>query len=447
LPNVLVCACVGAAIGTLATVVTPTPGMPLAAPSVAATAIPMESKPIVLDLSGVEDALMRTASAALMATKTVTIKAGDTLSSVLKRAGVAEEASFDVVQALRQVYNPKRLQAGQSMTLSFQAPNQAADPHLADLSFEVSPLESLSVARESDGSYSARKIIAETRRETVRYDGTISSSLSKAAAEVGVPNAVVEDFVKLFSYDVDFQRDIQEGDTFSVMFERVVTNDGRVVRNHDMSVASMTLRGTTMKFYAFRHQDGSIDFYNEKGEGVRKALTRTPINGAKLTSGFGMRRHPILGYSKMHQGIDFGAPTGTPILAAGDGIIEKREVYGGYGNYIRIRHGSGYATAYAHMSRFAADTQVGRRVKQNQVIGYVGSTGRSTGPHLHFEILRDNRQVNPMKVKFAASQKLEGAALARFKETRLKVEQQYAALSAPRTVAQLSGAAETSKLH
>jgi murein DD-endopeptidase MepM/ murein hydrolase activator NlpD len=173
---------------------------------------------------------------------------------------------------------------------------------------------------------------------------------------------------------------------------------------------------------------------------------RTPINGARLTSGFGIRRHPILGYSKMHQGIDFGAPTGTPILAAGDGFVDKREVFGGYGNYIRIRHGSGYATAYAHMSRFAPDTQAGRRVKQGQVIGYVGSTGRSTGPHLHFEVHRDSRQVNPMTVKFPASQKLEGALLAKFKTSRLTIDQRYAALTTPTTVAQLSPWGDITKL-
>jgi murein DD-endopeptidase MepM/ murein hydrolase activator NlpD len=302
------------------------------------------------------------------------------------------------------------------------------------------------VARTDDGRYSARTIVAETHRELLRYDGTITSSLFAAATEAGLPDAVMSDMVKLFSYDVDFQRDIQPGDSFSVMFERTVTKDGRLVRTEGIRVASMTLSGTTLKLYAFRHADGFVDFYNEKGEGVRKALLRTPINGARLSSGFGMRRHPILGYSKMHQGIDFAAPTGTPVLAAGDGVIEKREVFGGYGNYIRIRHGSGYATAYAHLSRFAKDIQVGKRVRQNQVIGYVGSTGRSTGPHLHYEVLREARQVNPMAVKFPSSQKLEGATLARFKETRERTDRQYAELATASRVAMLTPSGEISTL-
>jgi murein DD-endopeptidase MepM/ murein hydrolase activator NlpD len=230
------------------------------------------------------------------------------------------------------------------------------------------------------------------------------------------------------------------------MYDRTVTADGRHVRTDGIKFAAMTLSGTPLKLYAFEDADGVVEFYNEKGEGVRKALMRTPINGARLTSQFGLRRHPILGYSKMHQGVDFGAPVGTPVFAAGDGVIEKREFYGGYGNYVRIRHHSGYSTAYAHLSKFAPDARLGRRVRQGQVIGYVGSTGRSTGPHLHFEILRNAKQVNPMTVKMPASQKLEGPLLAKFKQTRTAIEQQFAALESPLRLAALqTGAASDSR--
>jgi murein DD-endopeptidase MepM/ murein hydrolase activator NlpD len=230
------------------------------------------------------------------------------------------------------------------------------------------------------------------------------------------------------------------------MFESVVTKEGRVVSTEGIRVASMTLSGSPLKLYSFKHSDGFVDFYNEKGEGVRKALLRTPINGARLTSGFGMRRHPILGFSKMHQGIDFGAPTGTPVFAAGDGVIEKREVFGGYGNYVRVRHSSGYATAYAHLSRFGQNIKVGQRVRQEQIIGYVGTTGRSTGPHLHYEILRESRQVNPMTVKFPSSQKLEGTTLARFKDTRSTTDRQYAELVQSSRVAMIMPSEESSAL-
>ncbi len=395
---------------------------------------------------GIQLAVRRVATAALNATKTVTIKAGDTLSDVLQGSGIDRSVTLDVVEAVKQVYNPRRLQSGQDLTLNFIDDPKTEDRRLDELTFELSPGESVAVARTDDGTYNARKIMAETHREMTRYDGTISSSLSAAAGEAGVPQKILNAMVNMFSFDVDFQRDIQKGDSFSVMFEQVVTKDGRVVSTEGIRVASMTLSGSPFKLYSFKHSDGFVDFYNERGEGVRKALLRTPINGARLTSGFGMRQHPILGYSKMHQGIDFGAPTGTPVFAAGDGVIEKREVFGGYGNYVRVRHSGGYATAYAHLSRFGQNIQVGKRVRQEQIIGYIGTTGRSTGPHLHYEILRDNRQVNPMKVKFPSSLKLEGTTLARFKEIRSIADRQYAELIQSSRVAMMMPSEETSAL-
>jgi len=395
---------------------------------------------------GIQLAVRRVATAALNATKTVTIKAGDTLSDVLQGSGIDRSVTLDVVEAVKQVYNPRRLQSGQDLTLNFIDDPKTEDRRLDELTFELSPGESVAVARTDDGTYNARKIMAETHREITRYDGTISSSLSAAAGEAGVPQKILNAMVNMFSFDVDFQRDIQKGDSFSVMFEQVVTKDGRVVSTEGIRVASMTLSGSPLKLYSFKHSDGFVDFYNERGEGVRKALLRTPINGARLTSGFGMRQHPILGYSKMHQGIDFGAPTGTPVFAAGDGVIEKREVFGGYGNYVRVRHSGGYATAYAHLSRFGQNIQVGKRVRQEQIIGYIGTTGRSTGPHLHYEILRDNRQVNPMKVKFPSSLKLEGTTLARFKEIRSIADRQYAELIQSSRVAMMMPSEETSAL-
>ena len=444
-PGLSLCVCVGAALGGAATLLlspasddtaTPSPIAAFFTPSPASIEAAQQSI-IERDLGGIRLAVRRVASAALDATKVVTTKAGDTLGDVLHRAGVDRSVTIDIAEALRQVYNPRRLQSGQAMTLNFIEDPRTDDRQLSELSFELSPGQSVAVERGDDGTYSARKIIAETHSEMARYDGVINSSLFAAATEAGLPDLVLRDMVKLFSYDVDFQRDIQVGDSFSVMFERTVTKDGRVVRTDGIKVAAMTLSGSVLKLYAFKHPDGFIDFYNEKGEGVRKQLLRTPINGAQLTSGFGMRQHPILGYSTMHRGIDFGAPTGTPVFAAGDGVIDKREVFGGYGNYVRIRHGSGFATAYAHLNRFAANVSVGKRVKQNQIIGYVGTTGRSTGPHLHYEVLRENQQLNPMSVKLPASQKLDGTTLARFKDTRGQTDRQYAELAQSSSVAML----------
>lgn len=361
--------------------------------------------------------------------ETVKLRAGDTLQDVLLRAGLDGSTAAGVSNALYTVFNPKRLRAGQELELEYNAIVLEGETPLAKVALEINPGHKVSVARQGDGSYAAREIHVPTRREFVRAEGTIESSLFEAAAAQGVPQDIMTALVKLYSYDVDFQRDIQKGDRFSVLYERTVTEEGRTVSNHDVAFASLHVGGQPLKLYAFEHPDGGVEYYDEKGEGIRKALMRTPINGAKLTSSFGKRHHPILGYSLMHRGSDFGAPTGTPIMAAGDGVIEKAGPNGAYGNYIRLRHSGDFATAYAHLSRFGAGIGAGRRVRQGQIIGYVGTTGRSTGPHLHFEMLRKGVQVNPATVKLQGSQRLEGKTLAAFKTTVAATDRKYATVN------------------
>ncbi|NDF13273.1 MAG: M23 family metallopeptidase [Proteobacteria bacterium] len=231
-----------------------------------------------------------------------------------------------------------------------------------------------------------------------------------------------------YSYDVDFQRDIQVGNKFEVLYETYHDDEGRKIRDGGLIQATLTTGGQEMKIYRFTAKDGTEDFFNEKGMSVRKALLRTPVNGARITSGFGLRRHPILGYSKMHKGIDFGAPLGTPIYAAGDGVIEEIGKKGGYGNYVRLRHSAGYATAYGHISRFATGMKNGRRVKQGQVIAYVGSTGVSTGPHLHFEVHINGQQVNPAKVKTTPGRTLGKTEMAEFHSQMKDIDHLIASL-------------------
>jgi murein DD-endopeptidase MepM/ murein hydrolase activator NlpD len=358
----------------------------------------------------------------------VTLRSGDTLATVLEKTGIDRSTAQGVVDALRDVYDPKHFRAGQELELSYEPPDDDGNKALSQVNFSVDPAHSIMVSRLDDGTFSAKEIVADTHREFVRAEGAVETSLFDAAQDEGLPIDVLTAMVKLFSYDVDFQRDLQKGDSFAVMYERELTADGKTVRNFNIQYATMMLSGDPLKFYAFRQEDGSYDYYTEKGEGVRKALLRTPVNGAVLTSGFGLRFHPILGYSRMHRGVDFGVPNGTPIMAAGDGVIEKRGFNGEYGNYIRIRHNSEYSTAYAHMSKFAPEFSVGSHVKQGQIIGFVGHTGLATGPHLHFEVIDHNKQVNPVNVKFPASQKLTGAALARFRATQQEIDQRFAAL-------------------
>lgn len=440
LPGTWLYACTGALIGIFATALVPQAGIPNFSQPLSLVSLSPERAvaPIEPDPTSWTDSVGGVLRAAMgLAVQTVTVQPGDTLGDLLMKTGIDKATAYNVVDAVHDVFNLKRLQVGQEVEIAYDAIGVDGDAtSLSTLSFEIDPGHSVSVNRQEDGSFTAKEVLAETHREYIRGEGVINSTLFEAASEQNVPIDVLTAMVKIFSYDVDFQRDIQKGDTFALMYERTATEDGRAVRNLNIAYAAMTLSGTPMKFYAVRQDDGTYDYYNEKGEGVRKALLRTPVNGAILTSGFGMRRHPILGYSLMHRGVDFGVPAGTPIMAAGDGVIEKRDTNGGYGNYIRIRHQSDYATAYAHMSRFADGIAVGKRVRQGQIIGYVGSTGRATGPHLHFEVLKSAAQVNPITVKFPATAKLEGAALAKFREIKSQTDQRYASLSLTTRVAQ-----------
>jgi murein DD-endopeptidase MepM/ murein hydrolase activator NlpD len=438
-PCALLYACAGAFIGIFATLQVPAAGFPafppVAMPSFSLTSLAegisfFEPDPA----EWIENPNQPRAGVTI---QTVKVRAGDTLGDVLVNAGVDRTMAFNVVDAVLKVYNLKKLQVGQELELTYDTLGAWGDTTpLSALNFEVDASHSVSVTRTEDGGFIAKDVIANTHRTMVRDEGVITSTLFEAAAAQNMPIDVLSSMVKLFSYDVDFQRDIQKGDTFALMYEQTVTEDGRPVRNLDIRYATMTLSGQTLKFYAYKQDDGSYDYYNEKGEGIRKALLRTPVNGARLTSNFGMRRHPILGYSLMHRGVDFGAATGTPIMAAGDGVIEKRERSSTYGNYVRIRHNGDYSTAYAHMSRFGADIAVGKRVRQGQVIGYVGATGRATGPHLHFEVLHRNKQVNPISVKFPAAQKLEGASLAKFHQSKAQTVAMFDTLAKPEDVVQ-----------
>jgi murein DD-endopeptidase MepM/ murein hydrolase activator NlpD len=227
--------------------------------------------------------------------------------------------------------------------------------------------------------------------------------------------------IHLYSYDVDFQRDIRSGDKFEMLVESFYSEDGKKVKDGNVLFSSLTLQNRSIDVYAYKI-NGNVEYFDFKGNSMRKSLLRTPVNGARVSSRFGMRRHPILGYSRMHKGTDFAAPRGTPILAAGSGTITYFGRKGGYGNYVQIRHNSDYSSAYGHASRFNRKFRVGSRVKQGDVVAYVGSTGRSTGPHLHFEVLFRGRQINPSKVKATSGIKLTGKELAKFEISRAEIE-------------------------
>jgi murein DD-endopeptidase MepM/ murein hydrolase activator NlpD len=344
--------------------------------------------------------------------KKVAVAPGDTLMQLLTEAGAEPSDSQAAINALNAKFNPRKLKVGQEITLTFVR-NDADSYRLFEMSLSPSIEREVNVTR-SDAGFRANEVIREFNVDRARIAGTIDDSLYNAGIAAGLTNTLLSEFIRIFSYDVDFQREVQPGDRFELFFDRHFDDAGKTVKTGRIAAASMTLSGRELRYYFYQPADGGdADFFTPAGSSVRKALLRTPIDGARLTSGFGMRHHPILGFSMMHKGVDFGALTGTPIQAAGDGVVELAGWNGAYGQYVRIKHGNGYATAYAHMSRLGVKT--GQRVRQGQIIGAVGTTGRSTGPHLHYEVMQNGKQVNPTGVRFPSGRKLEGKEYDRFR--------------------------------
>ncbi|MCF8481908.1 MAG: M23 family metallopeptidase [Rhodospirillum sp.] len=376
---------------------------------------------------------------------TITVSSGDTLMKLLGEQGIPRAESYAAVEAMRKVFDPRDIRPGHELNLDLrphetplgedEAEGTTTSIDLIGLRFEPEVGTVITLNQDEEGSFHSEAQEATLVRQVLRYDGTIQSSLFEAGLEVGASQSALAELIRIYSFDVDFQRDIRKDDRFQMFYEQYYTEDGRLARTGDILYASMTLSGTKYTLYRFEDNDGLVDYYNAKGEGVRKALLRTPINGARLSSGFGKRFHPVLGYSKMHKGVDFAAPRGTPIYAAGDGVIEKAGPFSTFGNYVRIRHNSEFKTAYAHMNGFAKSIKTGARVKQGQIIGYVGTTGRSTGPHLHYEVLKQDNQVNPLDVRFPSGKTLKGTELAAFKAERQRIDVAFQSTPTVTTVA------------
>ena len=354
--------------------------------------------------------------------KKMVIGRGDTLSVALTRAGGTREEAEAAIVAFRKVHNPRRLRVGQTLSLAFDpADGSGAAPRLASLALDVAADRDVVVERGDDGNFTSSVVDRPLERILHRSIGTIDSSLYDAAIDAGMPDQVLMEMVHIFSFDVDFQRDIQPGDHFEVLYEAVFNKAGAFVENGPILYAHLEVGERDVELFRFEPVEGPADYLDAKGASVRKALMRTPINGARLSSAYGMRKHPILGYNKKHLGVDFAAPKGTPIYAGGDGTISMIGRYGNYGKYIRIRHNGTYSTGYAHLSGYAKGMKRGKRVRQGQVIGYVGSTGMSTGPHLHYEVMQGNKRINPMTLKLPSGRKLKGQELAAFQRQVQKI--------------------------
>ncbi|HUC62569.1 MAG TPA: M23 family metallopeptidase, partial [Alphaproteobacteria bacterium] len=367
--------------------------------------------------------------------RTLVVSPGDTLMDLLRRAGVTSADAQDAIDAIRAVFDPRSIRPGNALTVTFgpDDSDSATPPKLIKVSLPLDSTRTVEVRRDATDGFDASNVAQPLAHELVRAQGTIRSSLYEDGIAAGIPAPILSEMIRAFSYDVDFQREIKPGDRFEAAFTRYVDGQGRVAKSGPLVYASLVLAGRRLSVYRFQPKGGVADYFNAKGESVRKALLRTPIDGARITSGYGMRLHPILGYTVMHKGVDFGAPTGTPIMAAGAGVVQMAGLSGNYGIYIRVKHNSEYSTAYAHMSRIAAGIHVGTRVRQGEVIGYVGQTGLATGPHLYYEVLVDGKQINPLSVRLPTGVKLAGTELKTFDRDKIEVDRELASLPSAAT--------------
>jgi len=340
----------------------------------------------------------------------VEIERGDTLTGILLEQGIDDSEARTAVAALSSVYEPSSIRAGQSVTLTF-APEGSP---LLSIALKPSAERDLLVTRAADGSFAVDDNVKVLRAVETRASGVIDGSLYASVKAAGVPEAVVISLIHIYSYDVDFQREVKSGDLFDVLYTHYLDETGAAVKGGDIQYAELTLGRSKKALYRFTTADNETDYYTAKGWSGKRQLMRTPIDGARLSSGFGMRRHPILGYTKMHKGVDFAAPKGTPVMASGNGVVRHARWHGGYGNFIELTHTNAYSTGYGHLSRFARGIKPGAKVRQGQVIAYVGSTGRSTGPHLHYEVMLKTKQINPMGVKLPTGRELTGEDLLAF---------------------------------
>jgi murein DD-endopeptidase MepM/ murein hydrolase activator NlpD len=382
------------------------------------------------------------------------VKKGDSIASILRDQGATPDEARAVALTLGPRGRDGGLKEGQKVRIlmapSGLGPAARLQPYRVIVANDTT-VEA--VAALSDvGKYVAVDVqsmntVAETATgkdddDDDDDDGSgvrLYQSIYETALRNKVPAAVIEDMVRIYSYDVDFQRKVQPGDSFDVFFAG--ENEG-TANNEKTEVlfASLTVGGETKKYYRFVTPDDSVvDFYDETGKSAKKFLVRKPVNNAIMRSGFGGRRHPILGYTKMHTGVDWATPYGTPIFASGNGVVEKVGWEGGYGKYVRLKHNNGYETAYGHMSAFAKGMEIGKRVRQGQVIGFVGSTGQSTGAHVHYEILVNGRFVDPLRVKLPRGRSLEGAVMASFEKERDRIDTQMSSRGGPRVVSDATG--------
>ena len=353
-----------------------------------------------------------------------TIKKNDSVEKILNQFNIRDEEVKEISLKLKQK-KLTNIYSGRELKLIYKKLENQTNS-VVSLLFPINNTSSIEV-RKSKNKFIVKENILQLYKKEVVVKSVIKNNLYSSAIQSGIePNIIIE-FARIFGFEVDFQRDIRKGDWFELLYEKFEDDNERVRDTGKIIYASMFVNGEEINLYHFKDKN-SDDFFNIKGQSITKSLMKTPINGARLSSSFGMRKHPILGYNKMHRGTDFAAPSGTPIMASGSGTITRARWCGGGGNCVKIRHNSTYETIYAHMKSFAKGIKEGRKVKQGQIIGYVGSTGMSTGPHLHYEVVVNGKKVNSQRLKLPSGKKLKGEARKDFELKRIKIDLKLAEL-------------------
>jgi len=360
----------------------------------------------------------------------ITVKKGDTLSKIFASQQMTQVEIANITKAIKESKIDFAIKPGQVITFDYavsdkeNAQNALNEYLLKEINISIDKTRNIVISKVA-GNFQIKDIIVPLKRMFVKHNVQINNSFITALSSIGVSAANIQELVKAYSYEVDFQRQIKSGDTISVLCEKFYTEEGDFAHNGKVLYSSLNLSGSKHNIYWFNDTKNKVaQYFSESGKSIKKSLLRTPINVARISSHYGSRHHPVLGYTKMHKGVDFAAPTGTPILAAGDGVVTEANFVGAYGNLVKIKHSASLTTAYAHASRFASGIKRGSRIKQGQVIAYVGTTGRTTGPHCHFEVIINGKNVNPMSVQSTPGVELKNEALRAFVNHK-KILQNY----------------------
>ena len=341
-----------------------------------------------------------------------------TLSSILKIYKIPNKEINLILKNFNKKDKIKNLKVNELIKINIDK----YENKILNIVLPVSKSKKIELTRNFEkNSFIRKEIVTNLKKRLVFKEGKITQSLYRAAINEKIPPNIIVEFARIYGFQIDFQRDIRRNDTFQIIYETYEDEDNKIFKTGKIIYADLNLSNQSNGFYYFNEKDNE-GHYDINGKSVKKALMKTPINGARLSSKFGMRKHPIDGYNKMHRGTDFAAPMGTPIMASGDGVVLKAAWCGGGGNCVKIKHNSSYSTVYAHMSKFANGVRKGKRVRQGQIIGYVGSTGKSTGPHLHYEVIYNGKRINSQTLKLPSGKILKGKIRENFEVKRIKID-------------------------